>query len=47
MRHGNEPLGRTVRRVGIEAFAAHLDAVMAGRWATGPEPEDAAIGAAS
>jgi ferredoxin-nitrite reductase len=48
MRHGNEPIGRTVRRVGIDAFAAHLDAVMADRWATGPEPEDdAAITAAN
>jgi sulfite reductase beta subunit-like hemoprotein len=52
MRHGNEPIGRTVRRVGIDAFAAHLDAVMADRWATGPEPEspdtsDAAVNAAN
>jgi sulfite reductase beta subunit-like hemoprotein len=51
MRHGNEPIGRTVRRVGIGAFAAHLDAVMADRWATGPEPEqpddDAAVSAAN
>jgi sulfite reductase beta subunit-like hemoprotein len=51
MRHGNEPVGRTVRRVGIDAFAAHLDAVLADRWATGPEPEqpddDAAVSAAN
>lgn len=39
MRHGSEPIGRTVRRVGVDAFAAHVDAVMAGRWAAGPEPE--------
>lgn len=51
MRRGNEPLGRTVRRVGIDAFAAHLDAVMADRWAAGPEPDapepDAAVGVAN
>jgi ferredoxin-nitrite reductase len=38
LRHGDESLGRTVRRVGLDAFAAHLAAAMAERWATGPEP---------
>jgi hypothetical protein len=39
VRHGGETLGRTVRRLGIDAFAAHLEAQLAERWATGPEPE--------
>jgi sulfite reductase beta subunit-like hemoprotein len=38
-RHGAETLGQTVQRVGADAFAAHLEAVMAERWATGPEPD--------
>jgi sulfite reductase beta subunit-like hemoprotein len=38
MRHDGEPMGRTVRRIGVESFAAHLDAVLADRWASGPEP---------
>jgi sulfite reductase beta subunit-like hemoprotein len=39
LRHGEESIGTTVRRIGADAFAAHLEAVMADRWATGPEPE--------
>jgi sulfite reductase beta subunit-like hemoprotein len=40
MRHGGETLGQTVNRVGRDAFAAHIGAVMNERWATGPEPAD-------
>jgi sulfite reductase beta subunit-like hemoprotein len=39
LRHGGEGLGRTVSRVGHDAFAAHVAAAMADRWASGPEPE--------
>jgi sulfite reductase beta subunit-like hemoprotein len=38
MRHGGETLGQTVNRVGHEAFAAHIEAVMQERWGSGPEP---------
>ncbi len=41
LRHGPETLGQTVNRVGQEAFAAHIEAVMADRWGTGPEPSEA------
>lgn len=42
LRHGPESLGQTVQRVGHDAFAAHLEAVLRERWATGPEEaEDA------
>ena len=42
LRHGPESLGQTVRRVGHDAFAAHLEAMLRERWATGPEEaEDA------
>ena len=37
MRDAGEPLGRTVRRIGLDAFAAHLTSVMDERWASGPE----------
>lgn len=37
MRHGGETLGQTVVRVGHDAFAAHLESVLRGRWASGPE----------
>jgi sulfite reductase beta subunit-like hemoprotein len=37
MRHGGETLGQTVNRVGHRAFAAHIEAVMHGRWGSGPE----------
>jgi len=39
--HG-ETLSRTVNRLGLEPFKAHIDAVCAGRWAPGPEPDDVA-----
>jgi sulfite reductase beta subunit-like hemoprotein len=42
VRHDGETLGATVRRFGIEAFAAHLEAQLAERWASGPEPDAAA-----
>jgi sulfite reductase beta subunit-like hemoprotein len=41
MRHGGETLGQTVNRVGHEAFAAHMEAVMRERWGSGPGPTDA------
>jgi sulfite reductase (NADPH) hemoprotein beta-component len=42
-RHDAESLAGTVARIGHAPFAAHLEAVMAGRWATGPEPDPAAV----
>jgi sulfite reductase beta subunit-like hemoprotein/nitrite reductase/ring-hydroxylating ferredoxin subunit len=38
LRHGSESLGQTVNRLGHEAFAANVEAMMHERWATGPEP---------
>ena len=44
LRHGPETLGQTVRRMGHEAFAAHLESVLRERWATGAEePDEAAV----
>ena len=40
LRHGHETLGQTVNRIGHEAFAAHVEATMQERWATGPEPAE-------
>ena len=40
LRHSGETMGVTARRVGLDAIAAHVEAVMAGRWATGPEPQE-------
>ncbi|HEX8770838.1 MAG TPA: Rieske 2Fe-2S domain-containing protein, partial [Acidimicrobiales bacterium] len=37
VRRNGESLGQTVQRVGHNGFAAHLEAVLARRWATGPE----------
>ncbi|MCU1499095.1 MAG: hypothetical protein JWM47_3048 [Acidimicrobiales bacterium] len=39
VRRSGETLSATVARIGIEGFAANLEAVMAERWATGPEPD--------
>ncbi|MDP9020609.1 MAG: Rieske 2Fe-2S domain-containing protein [Actinomycetota bacterium] len=39
LRHDGERLGATVARIGHDAFARHLEAVMDERWASGPEPE--------
>lgn len=46
VRHGPESLGQTVNRMGLDAFAAHIEAVMHERWATGPEPEVDPVGTA-
>jgi hypothetical protein len=40
MRHPAEPIGTTVRRLGLDAFAAYVEAALEQRWATGPEPND-------
>jgi sulfite reductase beta subunit-like hemoprotein len=45
LRHGPETLGRTVRRLGLEAFAANIESAMAERWATGPEEPADGVGA--
>jgi ferredoxin-nitrite reductase len=42
-RHGSEGLSATVRRLGLDAFAATLEAVLEDRWATGPEPAEPAV----
>jgi sulfite reductase beta subunit-like hemoprotein len=42
-RHSGETLGQTVHRVGADAFAAHVEAVMDERWASGPEPDVVAV----
>ncbi|MBW3546747.1 MAG: Rieske 2Fe-2S domain-containing protein [Actinobacteria bacterium] len=39
LRHDGERLGTTVHRIGHDAFARHLEAVMDERWASGAEPE--------
>ena len=46
LRQGSETLGATVARVGHDAFAAHVDAVMDERWAEGAEPDPAAAAVA-
>ncbi|HVF32685.1 MAG TPA: nitrite/sulfite reductase [Acidimicrobiales bacterium] len=38
-RQNGESLGATVRRFGLDAFAAHLEAQLAERWASGAEAE--------
>jgi sulfite reductase beta subunit-like hemoprotein len=38
MRHPGEQMGDTVARVGADAVAGHISAVLADRWAVGPEP---------
>ena len=38
-RHPGETIGVTLRRLGLDAVAAHLEAVMDDRWASGPEPD--------
>jgi hypothetical protein len=39
LRHPDEGLGATVARVGSDAIAAHVAAVLDERWAAGAEPE--------
>jgi ferredoxin-nitrite reductase len=43
VRQGGETLGATVARVGHDAIAAHVAAVMDERWAEGPEPDPDAV----
>ncbi len=43
LRERGETLAATVARLGLDAFRAHIDAVFAGRWEQGPEPEDAPL----
>ena len=38
-RRAGESIGATFRRLGLDAVAAHLDAVLADRWASGAEPD--------
>ena len=38
-RRAGESLGATVRRLGLDAVSAHLEAVLADRWASGAEPD--------
>ncbi|HYZ98529.1 MAG TPA: hypothetical protein VE575_07240, partial [Acidimicrobiales bacterium] len=45
LRHPDEPLGRTVRRLGAEAFSLQIQAALAERWAPGPEPGEAPVDA--
>jgi sulfite reductase beta subunit-like hemoprotein len=40
LRHPGEPLGRCVRRFGLDAFSAQVASALADRWAIGPEPTD-------
>jgi sulfite reductase beta subunit-like hemoprotein/nitrite reductase/ring-hydroxylating ferredoxin subunit len=42
LRQHGEIVGETVNRIGTEAFAAHIAALMKERWASGPEPEETA-----
>lgn len=47
LRHGGEPLGRCVRRLGLDAFSAQVSAALTDRWAVGPEsptPNDGSRG---
>ena len=39
LRHHGESLGATVRRLGIEAISAQIEAALDDRWAPGPEPD--------
>lgn len=41
LRERGETLSQTVNRLGLDAFKSHIDALCAGRWAPGPEPEEA------
>jgi nitrite reductase/ring-hydroxylating ferredoxin subunit/dissimilatory sulfite reductase (desulfoviridin) alpha/beta subunit len=47
VRRNGETLGQTVQRVGHDAFAAHLEAMLRGRWATGPEEAPEATAAST
>lgn len=39
LRHHGEALGATVRRLGVDAVSAQIQAALDDRWAAGPEPE--------
>jgi sulfite reductase beta subunit-like hemoprotein len=43
LRHPDEALGRTVRRVGTDAFSLLVKAALEERWAAGPEPDGTAV----
>ncbi len=43
LRRAGETLSASVHRIGHEGFAAHLEAVMAERWETGPEPDETSV----
>ena len=43
LRHGSESLTATVTRVGPDAFAAYIEAVVGEAWASGPEPDGPVI----
>jgi sulfite reductase beta subunit-like hemoprotein len=43
LRHPDEALGRTVRRVGTDAFTLLIKAALEERWAAGPEPAEAGV----
>jgi sulfite reductase beta subunit-like hemoprotein len=47
LRHDGEPLGRTFRRVGLDAIAEHVASVLQRRWASGQEVDDPALIASS
>jgi ferredoxin-nitrite reductase len=39
VRHPDESIGTMARRIGLDAVGAHLEVVLAERWAVGAEPE--------
>ena len=43
LRHHGELLGPTVRRLGIDAFSAQIEAALDDRWAAGPEPSEVLV----
>ncbi|MGH8973409.1 MAG: Rieske 2Fe-2S domain-containing protein, partial [Acidimicrobiia bacterium] len=43
LRHSSETLTATVNRMGADAFAAYIEAVVGEAWASGPEPEGPVI----
>ncbi len=43
LRHPGEPLGSTVRRWTVAAFAGQIQAALADRWASGPEPTETPV----
>jgi sulfite reductase beta subunit-like hemoprotein len=43
LRERGETLSDTVNRIGVAGFDAQIGAVFRGRWAPGPEPEEAGL----